>query len=145
VTELREEVASRVREWREKRRRSAESLIEMGRASALREAIAGVEALIANARFLPAIAAANAALERFPNEPKLVQLRLDAQRAADRSPAKATARSSRETPTPGAEELNSVFAQEPERSRQRALAIGACILVVVALGVILFVYGPFGR
>jgi predicted Ser/Thr protein kinase len=128
VAALREEVSLKVREWREKRRRSAESMIELGRATALREAIAEVEALIANAKFLPAVAAANAALERFPNDQKLVQLRQQAQQALERPPAGGGAA----LPLPG---------ESPAPDNRKMLVIAACALITTILAVILFLYG----
>ncbi|HEV3196358.1 MAG TPA: protein kinase [Bryobacteraceae bacterium] len=130
VTALRQEVARRVQEKRDLRRREAESLLERGRETALREAIAEVEELLARAKLLPAIAAANAALARFPSDPRILQLRQEAQQAL--------ARQAPETPSSRTLESSP---EVPERGRVKIVVIGACVFVAAVLGALFLLRG----
>jgi serine/threonine protein kinase len=121
VTELREEVARRVQEKRELRRRATESLLERGRETALGEAIAQVQELMARAKLLPAIAAANAALARFPSDPRIMQLRQEAQQALARQVPETPS-----SPTLPSSEL-------PKPGRWRMVVIGVCVFLAAVL------------
>jgi hypothetical protein len=127
VTELREEVSRRVHEKRELRRREAESLLERGRETAMREAIAEIQWLLAQDKLLPAVAAANAALERFPGEPRLVQLRQEAQQSLARSlPETPMSRTSQSSP-------RSTPMAESEPRRWKMVVIIVCVFAAVVL------------
>ncbi|HLK69515.1 MAG TPA: protein kinase [Bryobacteraceae bacterium] len=145
VAELREEVARKIQDWREQRRRTAESLIEQGRANAVREAIAEIEGLIGRGMHLPALAAANAALERFPKDAKIAQLRQEAQTALDRRPT-SQIRTPDAPPKPvAAAPIPGVPARvdPPQKTSvsSRTLLLIAAVVLVVALVVAYFAFG----
>ncbi|HTS29249.1 MAG TPA: protein kinase [Bryobacteraceae bacterium] len=132
VAELREEMAHRVREWRERRRKAAASLIEQGRANAVRETIAEIEGLIARGEFPQALEASNAAMGRFPTEPRFAELRLQAQPAPPRRVAE-TGGSAVRPPVP-----------RQGLDRRVVIAIGVCILLSAAVAGVFLMRGGGG-
>jgi len=103
------------------------------RQKVLREAIANVRELLARGEVLAAMAAIDTALKTFPDEPRLVQLRQEAQRALrQRTP---------ETPAIRTQESRFRFAST-DPDRRRMVVIGACVLVAVGLAVPFLLRGP---
>jgi len=100
----------------------------------LREAIANVQELLARGKLVPAIAAADTALRTFPDEPRLAQLRREAQQALKQL--------SPETPAIRTQESSFRFTLRPAPDRRSMVVIGACVLVAVGLAVPFLFRGP---